>query len=66
MKRLRIIAKITRRMRSEDGAVTVDWVVLTAAIVGVGMAFGSMISDQAIGVGDKVANHISTIEVVTE
>ncbi|WP_156506821.1 hypothetical protein [Rhodobacter xanthinilyticus] len=66
MKRLRIIEKITRRMRSEDGAVTVDWVVLTAAIVGVGMAFGSMISDQAIGVGDKVANHISTIEVVTE
>lgn len=66
MKRLRIIDKITRRMRREDGAITVDWVVLTAAIVGVGMAFGSMISDQAIGVGDKVANHISTIEVVTE
>ena len=55
-----------RKLRAEDGAVTVDWVVLTAAIVGVGMAFGSMISDQAIGVGDKVANHISTIEVVTE
>lgn len=26
------------RLRDEDGAVTVDWVVLTAAVVGLGVA----------------------------
>jgi len=35
--------------RDEDGAVTVDWVVLTAAIVGLGIA---VISTVAGGVGD--------------
>jgi len=34
---------------SESGAVTVDWVVLTAAIVGLGLAVMAVIS---IGVGD--------------
>ncbi|MGR3542000.1 MAG: Flp family type IVb pilin [Hasllibacter sp.] len=29
--------------RDEDGAVTVDWVVLTAAVVGLGMAVGAAI-----------------------
>lgn len=28
---------ITRFLRREDGAVTVDWVVLSAAIIGLGM-----------------------------
>ena len=30
--------RISRFRTSEDGAVTVDWVVLTAAIVGLGVA----------------------------
>ncbi|MGR3542001.1 MAG: Flp family type IVb pilin [Hasllibacter sp.] len=32
-----------RFARDEDGAVTVDWVVLTAAVVGLGMAVGAAI-----------------------
>ena len=35
--------------RDEDGAVTVDWVVLTAAIVGLGIAILATVSN---GVGD--------------
>ncbi len=31
----------------EDGAVTVDWVVLTAAIVALGLAVGSAVSGSA-------------------
>ncbi len=31
--------------KDEDGAVTVDWVVLTAAVVGLGVAAYSAISD---------------------
>ncbi|HPD91035.1 MAG: hypothetical protein H6900_01350 [Rhodobacter sp.] len=41
---------------NESGAVTVDWVVLTAAIVGLGLA---VISSVRTGVGD-LATDIST------
>ena len=49
----------------EDGAVTVDWVVLTAAIVALGLLVGNAISGSAgtaasnIG-ADLVANSTST------
>jgi len=33
--------------KSEDGAVTVDWVVLTAAIVGMGMAVVALVAGGA-------------------
>ena len=33
-----IYQKIANFARSEEGAVTVDWVVLTAAVVGLGVA----------------------------
>ncbi|MEM1429826.1 MAG: pilus assembly protein [Pseudomonadota bacterium] len=35
---MNIIAKIKTFFADEDGAVTVDWVVLTAALVGLGIA----------------------------
>jgi Flp pilus assembly pilin Flp len=42
----------------EDGAVTVDWVVLTAAIVGLGIAVLTTVSnganDLATGIGDEL------------
>ena len=37
---------------AEDGAVTVDWVVLTAAIVGIGLAVVTVVAE---GVGDVTA-----------
>ena len=33
---------INQFLKDEDGAVTVDWVVLTAAIVGLGVAFSGV------------------------
>ena len=47
---------LKRFAKDEDGAVTVDWVVLTAAIVGLGLA---VITSVRSGVGD-LATDIST------
>jgi len=40
--------------KDEDGAVTVDWVVLTAAIVALGLLVGGVVSDNA----ETAANNI--------
>lgn len=39
----------------EDGAVTVDWVVLTAAVVGLAVAAYTAIETGATGVTDRTA-----------
>ncbi len=44
--------------RDEDGAVTVDWVVLTAALVGLGVAVLATISG---GVGDLSGDIATTL-----
>ena len=47
-------------LSNESGAVTVDWVVLTAAIVGIAMATISLISegiqDAANGINNELKN----------
>lgn len=49
--------------RREDGAVTVDWVVLTAAVVALaGTAYFS-IQNASGGVGSGVGNYLSSVEV---
>lgn len=40
----------------EDGAVTVDWVVLTAAVVGLAIAAFTAINDGAEGLADNAAD----------
>ena len=40
--------------KDEDGAVTVDWVVLTAAIVGLGLAVLSTVGDGTKILSEKV------------
>ncbi len=45
---------------SETGAVTVDWVVLTAAIVGLGIAVIATVEGGVNGLGDKIAGAIGT------
>ena len=53
----------TNFFADEDGAVTVDWVVLTAAIVGLGIAVLSTVSggssDLANSVSDYLSNNIT-------
>ena len=46
----------------EDGAVTVDWVVLTAALVGLGVAVTTSIASGATDVSDGVGASLSAAE----
>ncbi len=49
---------MTRRIaefcRREDGAVTVDWVVLTAAVVALGLGAGVAMTDGTTDLSDKI------------
>jgi len=43
----------------DDGAVTVDWVVLTAAIVGLCVLIASAMQDGALGLADALSDYMS-------
>lgn len=61
---MKLFANIKNFAADESGAVTVDWVVLTAAIVGLGIAVIASVSD---GVGDlagAIGESLSDAEVV--
>ena len=49
----------------ESGAVTVDWVVLTAAVVGLGLAVLSLIKGETKSLTDKIATAMHTMTVST-
>lgn len=53
----------SRLMREEDGAVTVDWVVLTASIVSLGMIAGTLIWGDTVTAADRIAVVIGQQEV---
>jgi Flp pilus assembly pilin Flp len=46
----------------EDGAVTVDWVVLTAAIVGLGIAVMAVVKPAAQGLATEIATELSGMD----
>jgi len=46
--------------RDEDGAVTVDWVVLTAALVGIGVAVLGTVKSNTESVGTSVGTKVSS------
>ncbi len=51
--------KITKRFKDdEDGAVTVDWVVLTAAIVGLGVAVLASVKSATTQLGSRISAEI--------
>ncbi|WP_417246574.1 Flp family type IVb pilin [Celeribacter sp.] len=47
--------------RDEDGAVTVDWVVLTAAIVGLGIAVISTVAGGVNGLGKTISSDLGKV-----
>ncbi|MCP3972762.1 MAG: hypothetical protein GY717_21065 [Rhodobacteraceae bacterium] len=51
--------------RDEDGAVTVDWVVLTAAIVGLGIAVLTTVGGATDDYADQIGSHLSSQGVKT-
>lgn len=49
--------------RSEDGAVTVDWVVLTAVLVGLAGAAGISVREGTDTLSSSVSTELTTIQV---
>ncbi|WP_298910602.1 hypothetical protein [uncultured Aliiroseovarius sp.] len=47
----------------EDGAVTVDWVVLTAAIVGLGIAVLTSVSGGTTSLADKISSELDNMTI---
>ena len=57
--------KLKNFKRDEDGAVTVDWVVLTAAIVGLGIAVLTSVSGGTNALANKISSNLSSQTVGT-
>ena len=58
--------KLTKKIRNEeDGAVTVDWVVLTAAVVGLGAAALTLIRQETGTLSTHIATYLSSASVKT-
>lgn len=55
--------RIIKFFRREDGAITVDWVVLTAAVVALAGVAIVTIQGSSGSVGTGVENYLSSIEV---
>lgn len=55
---MKLLNAMTHFAKDEDGAVTVDWVVLTAAVVGLGLvvmqAIGPAISTASDSIADRI------------
>lgn len=47
--------------RSECGAVTADWVILTAGVVTLGLAVGLSVGTQTIGLANDIDTSIQTM-----
>jgi Flp pilus assembly pilin Flp len=51
--------------KSESGAVTVDWVVLTAAIVGLGLAVMAVVSSGVENLSGEINTQLQTQNIST-
>ncbi len=58
------IAKAIRFLRSEDGAVTVDWIVLTASMVFLGAAAGFFATSEVPALASKVDTSLQSMSVM--
>jgi Flp pilus assembly pilin Flp len=59
-------ALIKNFAKSESGAVTVDWVVLTAALVGLGLAVMAVVSAGVENLGTDIANSLAMTNPETD
>ena len=62
---MKLIALIKSFDNDEDGAVTVDWVVLTAAIVGLGIAVLTTVGGATDDYADTIGTHLSAQGIKT-
>jgi len=56
---------ITNFLKEEDGAVTVDWVVLTAAVVGLGVAGVAAVKGGVDNLASSISTEMDDAEVVS-
>ncbi len=56
---MQVMNLVNRFAKDEDGAVTVDWVVLTAAIVGLGLIVMNAVQPAISGLSADIATSIN-------
>ena len=61
---MRVFAALKSFARSESGAVTVDWVVLTAALVGLGLAVTNTVSDGLESLSNEIRTQLESDHIV--
>jgi hypothetical protein len=58
------IAKAIRFIRSEDGAVTIDWIVLTAGMVFLGAAAGFFATSEVPALAGRIDTSLQSMTVM--
>lgn len=58
------IASAIRFLRSEDGAVTIDWIVLTASMVFLGAAAGFFATSEVPALASRVDSSLQNMSVM--
>ena len=58
-----MLKKIQNFIRKDDGAVTVDWVVLTAAVVVLAGVAITSLQTASGGLGNAVGDHLTSVEI---
>lgn len=53
-------------LKSESGAVTVDWVVLTAGIVGLGISAIALVQNSTNGLSERVGNAVAVSQMSSD
>jgi hypothetical protein len=56
---------LTRILKSEDGAITVDWVVLTAALVTLAITVLIAVTSGATDLADNISGAVGSMTVST-
>lgn len=59
----KMFCKLKDVFQEEEGAVTVDWVVLTSSLVALGFMATAMIWTQTAGVSGKIASYVDQQEL---
>lgn len=60
---MKLVSMLKKFRNDESGAVTVDWVVLTAAIVGLGFVVINIVGDSITTVASDMATEIGSTAV---
>ena len=55
--------KFSQFLRDENGAVTVDWVVLTAAVVALGVGVGITMTNGTTALSDNIWTYMDSLDL---